>query len=94
MPISLPGLAYLNREVKTLVALFSKKRLWRRLYSFETVLLLKLVTQILAPSKAMPTGADPALKVPSNLPSLARSLVTLLLPAFATQMLAPSKATP
>ncbi len=49
---------------------------------------------MLAPSKATPIGPVPTAKVPSVVPSLARSLVTLLLLKFATQMLVPSKATP
>jgi hypothetical protein len=48
-------------------------------YNFETVLLAEFATQIFAPSKATPTGPVPTAKVPSIMPSLARSLVTLLL---------------
>ena len=52
----------------------------RLLYSFATVPLFALATQILAPSKPMPKGDEPTLNVPSRVPSLARSLVTLSLP--------------
>ena len=62
--------------------------------SLVTVLLPLFATQMLAPSKAMPMGLEPALNVPKTAPSLARSLVTVLLSLFVTQMLAPSKATP
>lgn len=51
-------------------------------YSFEMVA-KPFVTQMLAPSKATPTGPVPAAKVPSRAPSLARSLVTLLLAPLA-----------
>jgi hypothetical protein len=51
---------------------------YKKSYRFETVLLKLLVTQILAPSNAMPRGAEPTSKVPRFAPSLARSLVTLL----------------
>src|SRR6266852_5881666 len=62
------------------------------LYSFETELLTLFVAQMLAPSKATPTGFVPTGNVPSTAPSLARSLVTLLLPAFAIQMFSSAKA--
>src|SRR5260370_482406 len=48
---------------------------------------------MLAPSKAMSVGHAPTLKVPSVVPSLARSLLTLLLYQVVTHILAPSKAT-
>jgi hypothetical protein len=51
-----------------------------RCYSLLTVLLPWFATQMLAPSKAMPAGWFPTLKLPSLAPSLARSLVTVLLP--------------
>jgi hypothetical protein len=64
-------------------------------HSLLTVPLLKLATQMLAPSKATATGADnPAVNVPRMAPSLARNSVTLLLLRLATQTLTPSKTTP
>src|SRR3972149_9735649 len=62
--------------------------------SLVTLLLPEFATQMLAPSKAMPTGPVPTVLAPRGAPSEARSLVTLLLPQSATQMLAPSKAMP
>jgi hypothetical protein len=56
----------------------------------ETVLAALFTTQIKAPSKARPTGREPAGKVPRVAPVVAFGLVTLLLNAFVTQMLAPS----
>ena len=56
-----------------------------------------LVTQMLAPSNAMPMGSPGAGNVPRFAPSDARNLVTMPLPmsdSLATQMLAPSKAMP
>lgn len=58
------------------------------------MLLPLFATQILAPSKATPTGVPPTLNVPRLAPSVDRSLVALLLPKFATQILFPSKARP
>ena len=51
-------------------------------------------TQIFCPSKAMPYGDVPPVKVPTTLPSLARSFVTVFTPLFATQIFAPSKQMP
>lgn len=51
-----------------------------------------LLTQILAPSNAIPRGALPAGNVPSRAPSQARSSVTSLLPEFVIQTSAPSNA--
>src|SRR5437763_11268706 len=55
---------------------------------------LLLDTQILAPSKVIQVGHDPAGNVPRFAPSLARSLVTIPSWEFVTQMLAPSKTRP
>jgi hypothetical protein len=46
-------------------------------YSLATVLAFPVVTQMLAPSKATPTGRPPTLNVPRVTPSLARSFVTV-----------------
>ena len=59
-----------------------------------TLSLPKLVTQMLAPSKATPSGEVPTAYVPNAPPSQTRSLLTLLPALFATQMLAPSNAKP
>jgi hypothetical protein len=67
---------------------------WERNYSLVTLLSLPFATQMLAPSKAIPSGVVPTPNVPRLAPSLARSLVTLSLPSFVTQTLAPSKAMP
>jgi hypothetical protein len=50
-------------------------------WSLETVCALKFVTQIFAPSKAIPYGPTPTECGPlATLPSAARSLETVLLP--------------
>src|ERR1700733_8133854 len=46
---------------------------------------------MLAPSKAIPSGSAPTLKVPSSAPVLAASFVTLFPEVFATHILAPVK---
>ena len=63
-------------------------------YSFEILWLPEFATQMFVPSKATALGALPTAKVPSTVPSVARSLVTVASPLLATQMLAPSKTTP
>jgi len=59
-----------------------------------TVVLLKSVTQIFAPSKQIPTGPAPAANVPRTLRSLVRDFVTLFVPKFDVQMFVPSNTTP
>ena len=54
--------------------------------------LLLFATQMLTPSKAIPTGPVPTLKVPSSSPLLASNLVTVPLMSFVTHILVPSKA--
>src|SRR6266567_4517373 len=78
-----------------LLATLCSVPLSRRLgHNLVTLPLPLSVTQRLAPSKATPSGLEPAEKVPRLTPSEARSSVTVLLFWFTTQMSAPSKATP
>ena len=59
-------------------------------YNFETVVPPKFATQMLAPSKATPSGSLPTLNVPRVAPVLAFNFVTVAPLKSATQMFPPS----
>src|SRR5262249_42630195 len=56
-----------------------------------TLELPKFATQMLVPSKAVPTGFLPTLNVPRIVPSLVRTLLTVAAWVSVTQRLSPSK---